>query len=353
MPYSEPQKLALIERTRLLAAARQLVAERRTTAAIERAAWFCPDASSAKAYAHSLEPFRNEVINTLGWPLNELPTACAGEVRCEQIGADEYGRIYRVWVPSVSPMNAYGLFFLPPVSSSVAVSRHPLVIAQHGGHGAPELAAGFWTDEPSNYHGMIAGLRARVEQTPVAIFAPQLLVWDVGREPKFDQNLLDRDLRQLGGSRVALDLRMLRDALNWLVTHPEVDAARVGMAGLSYGGFYALCFAALEPRIRVVVSSCFVNDRYRYNWEDWVWTGSARRFLDGELGRMVCPRPLFLEAGEKDQVFEVSGFPSTAAEIGAAYKVLGLQDRFHARTHSGGHEFSPDDEALRFLLQWL
>lgn len=43
--------------------------------------------------------------------------------------------------------------------------------------------------------------------------------------------------------------------LSVLVQHPEVDAARIGTCGHSYGGSTALFQAALEPRIAYVVSS--------------------------------------------------------------------------------------------------
>jgi dienelactone hydrolase len=135
--------------------------------------------------------------------------------------------------------------------------------------------------------------------------------------------------------------------------HPEIEPNRIGMTGLSYGGFYTLFFSALEPRIRVAVSSCFVNDRYRYNWEDWVWKGSATCFLDEEVAKMICPRPLFLEAGEKDEIFAANGFPAVAQEVAGAYSALGIPDRFQSRVHHGGHEYDPDGQAEAFLLKWL
>lgn len=358
MIHHEPKETSLVERARLLRDVQRLVATRREAAGRERAAWFSPDTSTPDAYERSLATFRHHVVDTLGWPLAgsggsvtaRPPTA----VRCELAAEDEHGRIYRVHVPSVGPMHAYGLLFLPAAAPGED-RKYPLVIAQHGGHGTPELASGFWPEAPSNYHGMIAGLRARAAAggTPVAIFAPQLLVWDVGQQPQFDQLQLDRQLRHLGGSRAALDLRMLRDSLDWLVTHPEIDSARIGMTGLSYGGFYSLYFAALEPRIRVVVSSCYANDCYRHDSDDRLWTDSARHFLTGEIARMVCPRPLFLEAGENDTLFTVAGFPPVAAEVASAYAALGLEDRFESRVHPGGHEYSPDGKAGEFLLKWL
>ena len=44
-----------------------------------------------------------------------------------------------------------------------------------------------------------------------------------------------------------------RQALNWLLTQPNVDANRVGTFGISYGGIINAVFAAVEPRAKVHV----------------------------------------------------------------------------------------------------
>ncbi len=340
--HVEPVEASKAGRVRLLGEVMALLEKRREAAREERRRYFRPDATSATAYERSLAAYRHDLTALLGWPLTEPAPAVKGEV--SEIANDEQGRIYRVHVGTVAGLKAYGLLFLPRTAG-----KYPLVIAQHGGHGAPELAAGFWPEAPSNYNGMITRLRER----GVAVFAPQLIVWDKGQEPAYDQQHLDRKFRHLGGSRAAFDLCQLRELFAWLMTHPEIDVNRVGMTGLSYGGFYSLFFSALEPRIRVTVSSCFVNDRHHYDWEDWVWTGSARRFLDGEIARMICPRPLFLEAGARDELFDAEGFGPVALEVAEAYGTLGREAVFESRLHPGGHEYDPDGRASEFLLKWL
>ncbi len=70
-------------------------------------------------------------------------------------------------------------------------------------------------------------------------------------------------MKQLGGSIAAFELACLARGSYYLVTRSEVDPERVGMLGLSYGGFFALYAAAADPRIGVTLSSCFFNDRRR------------------------------------------------------------------------------------------
>ncbi len=330
------------ERASYLDSVHNLLTRKREQAALSRRQFFCPNLQSPETYAASLEKYRAALQGMLGWPLTESTGDPQATVTL--ISEDSRSRVYRINLDVLGAVRAYGLLFLPRDRG-----RYPLVLAQHGGLGAPELAAGLTDGSSANYNALIGGLRDH----PVAIFAPQLLVWHDGQRPAFDQNLLDREFRHLGGSRAAMDLQTLRTFLNWLVTYEEIDASRIGMAGLSYGGFYTLYLTALEPRIRVAVSSCFINDRYRYNWEDWVWTGSACQFLDSEVARMICPRPLFLETGQRDEVFAVDGFPAVAEEVAGTYQSLGIRDRFESRTHPGGHEYDPDGKAQAFLLKWL
>lgn len=330
------------DREKLLASTRRMLATAREQALLERKTFFQPDHGSPSAYAASLAVYREELTRILGWPLDQ--PLSLGDADSRFTGRDGLGRVYRVTFPVTSGQRGYGLLFLPEPAGS-----YPLVLALHGGQGSPELAAGLLNGDSANYREMIRGLRLR----GIAVFAPQLLVWSNGQMPNFDQYQLDREFRHLGGSRAAWDLCQLRAAFEWLCQHPEIDAGRVAVTGLSYGGFYALYFGALEPRLRAVVCSCFLNDRHRYAWEDWVWTGAARRFLDSEVARMVCPRPLFLEAGATDEVFAVAGFGQPAAEVREAYIRIGLPENCHTRIHPGGHEYDPDGRAEDFLCSAL
>ena len=48
-------------------------------------------------------------------------------------------------------------------------------------------------------------------------------------------------------------------ALDYLLTRPDVDAARIAVTGTSGGGFQSLYLGALDERIGVVAPSCFVT----------------------------------------------------------------------------------------------
>lgn len=110
---------------------------------------------------------RLELTDALGWPLggrvkqNRVPRA-----RVKKVGRDAYGRIERIWIPTGFGPSLYGLLFL-----SETTNPAPLVIAQHGGQGTPEICSSFFPS--SNYNDMVLRFRKR----GVAVFAPQLYLW--------------------------------------------------------------------------------------------------------------------------------------------------------------------------------
>lgn len=56
------------------------------------------------------------------------------------------------------------------------------------------------------------------------------------------------------GLRVDRYVAAVRAAVDWLAVHPEVAADRIGIWGVSFGGFLALRCAAEEPRLRAALS---------------------------------------------------------------------------------------------------
>lgn len=347
--HTEPPNFANEHRVKMLAEVQSLVARRQREAISNRKAWFKPSMSSIPAYERSLTRHRQELRNMLGWPLTVRHSSPQAESRAKTtprverkfVAEDSLGQIWRVWIPTLPGVRTYGLYFRPP-----GKGPFPLVISQHGGAGTPEICSSFF--DSSNYHDMTR----RVLRRGMAVFAPQLQLWapeSFGPPPQNDT--FDRKLKQLGGSMAALELYRLQRSLDALTRWPDIDANRVGMIGLSYGGFYTLFAAALDTRIKVAVSSCFFNDRLRYDFPDWAWFNSANRYLDAEVAAMVCPRPLYIEVGKKDDLFEVPYARSGAREIQARYRRLKVADRLVYHEHEGGHALDQNDAPIDFLVK--
>jgi pimeloyl-ACP methyl ester carboxylesterase len=118
----------------------------------------------------------------------------------------------------------------------------------------------------------------------------------------------------------------------WLAQRPDVDPARIGVVGHSYGGKWSLFAGALYEKFAAVCVSDpgIVFDEKRPNvnyWEPWYLgyvPGKEHRprgVLSGQHGRvgpyktmmetgvdlhelhaLICPRPFFVSAGSEDPV---------------------------------------------------
>lgn len=304
---------------------------------------FQPDRSSVAAYEQSVSKYRGQLRAMLGWPLTGPPATAVPKISVQSVGRDSLGDISRLWIETLPGVRTYGLFFRPP-----GRGPFPLVISQHGGGGTPELCSGFFGS--GNYNDMTR----RVLRRGIAVFAPQLLLWKPERfGSPHERDVMDRRLKQIGGSLAALELHRISRALDYLVERKEIDAGRIGMIGLSYGGFYTLFAAALDTRIKVAISSCFFNNRKVYTFPDWVWFDAANRFLDAEVGAMVCPRPLYIEVGKKDELFDVRQARPEARKLKAIYQSLGRKQAFRYKEHGGVHELDRADDGIDFLCHHL
>lgn len=194
----------------------------------------------------------------------------------------------------------------------------------------------------------------RVLRRGIAVFAPQLHVWGSAFGPEHQKEVIDRRLKQVGGSIAALDLHRVSRSLDYFEQHRDIDEDRIGMIGLSYGGFYTLYAAALDLRIRVGVSSCYVNNRLIHDFEeDWVWFNAANQFMDAEVGALICPRPLYVEVGVNDQLLGVRHARPEAKRLAAFYQRLGVPEAYHYEEHVGGHEVDKADGGIDFLCRHL
>ncbi len=88
-----------------------------------------------EAVAAEREKFRQCYRNMLG--LDKLPARQCGEPVCTYVGEDELCAIYRLVVYPVEQIPFYALLMFPHSGSEPM----PMVIAQHGGGGTPELCA--------------------------------------------------------------------------------------------------------------------------------------------------------------------------------------------------------------------
>lgn len=322
-----------------------LLAQRQKASHANRDAFFQPDYSSPEAYATSLEPYRQKVRDLLGWPLNDPSAATEPKLLKEEFYAeDDLGKIYRLQVEVLPGLPLYAMLFLPK-----SEGPHELVISQHGGGGSPELVADFLPWE-SNYGHLTTRLRKR----GYAVLSPQLFLWGPLVGPVIERRPLDLKLKETGSSITAIEIHALQQILTYALGRSDMKDESAGMAGLSYGGFFTLMFAALDTRIRAAVSSCSFNQRYAIDgFTDWGSMDSGNWYQDEQLVGLVAPRAIYVEYGDKDELFDVRSADELKLKARSYHEKLGLGDRVYVGSFQGGHEFDQNEANLDFLHHWL
>jgi hypothetical protein len=312
---------------------------------------FQPDFFSIENYQNSLYPYRQKLGEYLGYP---PPKAVNGKVfRFEKAGEDKYCTLYRVWIEVIEGVNAYGIYMVPKNLKQKA----PLIVAIHGGGGNPEAICDL--DTRINYHSF--GHEA--VKRGYLVWAPGLtMMSDYARDSVIsgvNWGVFDNQLKLLGSRFYGLEIHKIIESTKVMINeHKEIDADRIGMTGLSWGGFYTMYTTALCPFIKAAAPSAYFRD----SEADLIKTldineKASSIYTFKGLGHfqtigLICPRPCMVQIGEKDELFNMDGARAEAQRASAIYKRLGIEDRFELNTHATGHEFEIES-IFRFFDKYL
>ena len=236
-----------------------------------------------------------------------------------------------------------------------AGTNSSLVIAQHGLVSSPERVFGF-LDSENLYHSY----GYRLLEDGFAVMAPLNIMSPESRARYQRMCLL------LGKTIAGLEISKLKRLLDYVLLLPGIDKDRVGMWGISLGGFYTLITLPIENRIKLGIICAFFNHRLkkmvvddpRYSCflsvsEEHIFIpGWLREFTDSDLISLICPRPLLIQTGKADGV---SWWPFVLEEFYRAkehYDRLNIGDRIQIDLHSGGHEIRYES-GVAFLKRWF
>ena len=332
--YTEPGKQAYLDGLQNLIAARE---EELRAARHAR----CAD------ILQNGEAHRKAYLDMLGWPLNaSLPRPAPKAEIVEELGDEGDYTLLRMRVEVMEGLWLTGLYLRLNTEE-----RRPLVIAQHGGSGTPELISGFYFDGSSvNYNNMVTSLISR----RVHIFMPSLLLWDASFYGiPYDRIGLDARLKRVGGSVTALEVYAITRVLDYFES--SLKPLSFGMVGLSYGGMYTLFTAAAEPRIRSAISSSFFSDRRHYAWADWSYKDAAALYDDAEIACLCYPRRLTVEMGDRDELFAIDHTRAAVSEVKAYCADAGVDPDswFDCLVFDGTHEYGRMEEPVERLVRDL
>ena len=301
---------------------------------------------SSEEFLENQEKYREKYLEMLGIPKKQEGYP---KVKKEYVGQDELCLIYRLSIETMEDFFFYGMLFLPHGANNA-----PLVIAQHGGGGSPEFCSDMLGENNYKFFTKRALLHG------IAVFAPQILVWGFGGNTgeklpdyKIDYNRarIDSDLKMVGESITGLEIFNIMRSLDYLCGLPEINPHKIGMMGVSYGGFFSLYTAAADPRIKAVYSGAAFNDKTQVNFIDWTWKNSAHSFLDAEVAALCIPRKVVIDVGREDKVFDYAPSQSEAKRAQLYYKNAGATSSFVYNLWDGGHTFDAESNGFECFFK--
>ena len=145
--------------------------------------------------------------------------------------------------------------------------------------------------------------------------------------------------------------------LDYLETRDDVDWSRVGIMGNSGGGTTSLFSAAVLPRLRYAMPSCYFctfRDSVMsiYHCADNYVPGLLQYAEMADVMGLFAPRPVVLVAGEHDNIFPIAATRRAFADLQKVYAAAGAADRCHLVVGPEGHRFYAD-AAWPVMLQEL
>ncbi len=287
------------------------------------------------------EKYRNDFKTMLGWPLVDYKADKLPEVTSQMLSEEDGYTIYRMQFEILDGLKMTGLFF-----KADGDDKKPLVIAQHGGQGTPELISDVYGNT-ANYNDMLH----RVRKYGVHVFAPQLLLWHTDYEVEYDRKATDVRLKRVGSSITAVEIFGITRILDYF--EKEAYVSTFGMVGLSYGGFYTLYTTAIDTRIKSAISCAFFNKREANDcWSDWTWFGSAEKFDDAEIACLAYPRNLCIQIADNDELFDCKYGIESFERLKEICKSVGT-DWVELIVFNGVHEFCKDDKPIEKLIEML
>lgn len=291
------------------------------------------DATRLDAWSRGLRAY----LDTTGFRLPALagPPFAGGERELERVRLADGVERRLVTIPGFDGTPIPGYLFVP-----AGGGRRPAVMVISGhGDGIIETAGLV----ESYQHGNALALA----RAGFVTFTPELRGFGyLGGRIGAEHVAVAQNALLAGTSYKAVALHDLRLAAEWLAARPEVDSARMGVTGVSYGGEMSVALAAMEPRMRAVVAEGFSGGTgplrprtatsFANYHADHETLFSNRDLWQEDLFLLIAPRPLLMVSGTTDYQ------PPDAALVrllNGVYLRAGRSADFATAQRPGDHEY--------------
>ena len=152
-------------------------------------------------------------------------------------------------------------------------------------------------------------------------------------------------------------------ALDYLVSRPEVDPARIATLGISMGSTMAWWVAALDERVKVTVDICCLTDfnTFLHNHSlaahgvYYYVPGLLKHFTTADINALIAPRAHLALASLQDKLTPPEGLDIIDAALKKTYAASGAPDHWKLLRYDVGHQETPEGrkEIIAFLKQYL
>jgi len=263
-------------------------------------------------------------------------------------------------------------FLLEPKGLSRG-ERRPAILAAHG-HGAGKMdvvgataelgtKAQLQTAQRLQYaYGLDAVRRGYI------VIAPDFMPFGERRPPEEWSrstrdacNITDLAWQYFGHPLITQNIWDGMRAVDVLLKLPNVDARRIGVIGLSFGGTMATHLLINDRRIRAGVVSGYVST-VRGDALNMRGKGNTcgaqhvpRLLLYGDIADMLglaAPKPVLFETGRKETCFHFPDMDRACRHVRSIYRAAGYADRIARDIHPNDHQWS-GKKAWSWLGKWL
>ncbi len=259
--------------------------------------------------------------------------------RARKIIDDPLWTGYEVTLDVLPDIFAWGYLMLP--KDIKPGEKRPVLVVQHGGSGVPSVVV----DRKNKTY---KGLASILADKGYIVFAPHF-PWKAGD----NYRNLQRKANPLGLTVFSFIMLHHQRILDWLSAQPWVDAGKIGLYGLSWGGKVAVRIPSLLEGYALTVCSGDFNE--------WIWKNATTdwpnsymyapeyemfdfnlgmTFNYGEMAAMIAPRAFMVERGHGDGVGIDEWVAFEYSKVKRLYDRLNIPQMTEIEYFNGVHEIN-------------
>lgn len=172
------------------------------------------------------------------------------------------------------------------------------------------------------------------------------------------EHIMEKSLLSAGTTWPGVYVVEDQRALDVLSNRPDVDASRIGIAGLSGGGMRTVFLGGLDDRVKVAIAVGFMttwrdfllDKAFTHTWMTYV--PLLPKDLDfPEILALRAPAATMVLNCREDPLYTLPEMQRADAMIADTFKRAQATDRYRAIYYDGGHKF--DREMQKDAFDWF